>query len=322
MGLFLAGYCNLFKIIRDKRFIDKINFFLDWLKHNTSKFSENTCWGYDYNYASKNRNIKKGLPTVVHHSYIVQALYKYWLLTGSKKTYEWINKTKDFVLNDIPIIKYIDGICFGYYPESIECCYNASLHAAECLAIVDKINNRDDYFELIKKAVQYVVSRQKPSGEWYYSHGLNPEKEKKQIDFHQGFILDCLKSIDHLTRGRLTSLVKLAIQSGLEYYYTKQFDAQGQSWFRYPKRYPTDIHNQAQGTITFSKFADYDRKYEKMAELSLSWTIQHMQDAKGFFYYQKYRFITNKISYIRWSQAWMFLAITEYLLMKKSNKHE
>jgi len=322
MGLFLAGYCNLFKIIRDKRFLDKADFFLDWLEHNTSNFSEKICWGYDYNYASRNGYVKKGLPTVVHHSYIVQALYKYWILTDSKKTYEWINKTKNFVLNDIPIIKYNNGICFGYHPGSIGCCYNASLYAVECLAVVDKINNRDDYFELIKNTVKYVVSRQRPSGEWYYSHRSNPENEKKQIDFHQGYILDCLRSIDNLTVGKINIIVKSSIQAGLEFYYSRQFDEQGQSWFRYPKRYPTDIHNQAQGIITFSKFADYDPKYKKMAESILLWTIQNMQDTQGFFYYQKYKSFTNKISYIRWSQAWMFLAITEYFLMKKSYQYD
>lgn len=322
MGLFLWGYCNLFKITNDKRLFDKMNFFLNWLEHNTSKYCANICWGFDYDYASRKKNIQKGFPTVIHHSYVIHALYEYWLLTGNRKILEMIDKSKEFIINDLPINKYNEGICFGYHPGAVGCCYNASLHAAECLAIVDKINNKNDYFALIKKSVQYVVSRQKTSGAWFYSHGLNPEKEKKQIDFHQGFILDCLRNIDQLTGHKLTSIINPAIQAGIEFYYSKQFDELGQGLFRYPQKYPIDIHNQAQGIITFSKFAGYNLKYKKMSESILTWTIQNMQAPKGYFYYQKYRYFTNKISHIRWSQAWMFLAITEYLMMNKSINYD
>jgi hypothetical protein len=38
-----------------------------------------------------------------------------------------------------------------------------------------------------------------------------------------------------------------------------------------------------------------------------------MQDKKGYFYYQKFPFFTNKISYMRWGQAWMLLAISSLL---------
>jgi hypothetical protein len=38
-----------------------------------------------------------------------------------------------------------------------------------------------------------------------------------------------------------------------------------------------------------------------------------MQDKEGYFYYQKRKYFTNKISYMRWTQAWMFFALTIYL---------
>lgn len=317
MGLFLNGYCNLYNVKEDNKYLDKSGFFIDWIENNQSNLTENVSWGFDYDYTSRKKKVKKGLPTVVHHSYIIQALYKYWLITNNNKILDLINKSKYFLLNEIPITKYDKGLCFGYHEGFIGCCYNASLHAAESLAIVDKVNNGHDHFEFIEKAVQYVIKRQKKTGEWYYSHGKNPEAEKKQIDFHQGFILDCLKNINNLTGNKLTSKTNQAIHKGLEFYYSKQFDDQGRAIFRYPKKYPVDIHNQAQGIITFSKFSDYDPKYKNMADSILKWTIKNMQDTKGYFYYQKYPIVTNKIAHIRWAQAWMFYAISEYLVSQK-----
>jgi len=42
--------------------------------------------------------------------------------------------------------------------------------------------------------------------------------------------------------------------------------------------------------------------------------IENMQGPDGAFYFQKNKYFTNKIPYMRWSQAWAFHALTEYLL--------
>ena len=52
-----------------------------------------------------------------------------------------------------------------------------------------------------------------------------------------------------------------------------------------------------------------------IADSVLLWTLRKMQSRKGFFYYQKNRFLTNRISYMRWAQAWMFYALSEYILI-------
>jgi hypothetical protein len=44
----------------------------------------------------------------------------------------------------------------------------------------------------------------------------------------------------------------------------------------------------------------------------VNWVIEHFQDRKGFFYYQKHKYIINKISYMRWAQAWAFYALSTY----------
>jgi len=319
MGLLLSSYCNMSRLRGNnaKLFYEKALFLFQWLANNISSYSENVSWGFDYNYSNRKEKVRKGLPTVVHHNFVLRGLVKYWDLFQEIEAFDIINKADVFVLNDIPVHKFPEGACFGYRPNYLGCCYNASLHAAESLAIISKIKNSRKYIELIEKAVQYVVCRQKASGVWYYGHGKDPAKEKKQIDFHQGFILESLDNINILTDGQFAEIIYPAIQSGLKFYYKHQFDKNGRCKFRLPRKYPIDIHNQAQGIITFSKFSDIDFKYEEMADSIVKWTINNMQDPSGFFYYQKYRGLTNKVPYIRWGQAWMFLALTDYLLMKQ-----
>ena len=51
-----------------------------------------------------------------------------------------------------------------------------------------------------------------------------------------------------------------------------------------------------------------------MADKVLDWAIENMRSEIGYFYFQKGKFFTLKITYIRWAQAWMFYALSEYLL--------
>ena len=83
------------------------------------------------------------------------------------------------------------------------------------------------------------------------------------------------------------------------------------SIFRVPTEYPVEIHNQSQGIITFTRLSYLSAEYANFATTIAAWTIQNMQNKKGYFYYKKYPFYTIKTPFMRWSQAWMLLALTE-----------
>jgi hypothetical protein len=49
--------------------------------------------------------------------------------------------------------------------------------------------------------------------------------------------------------------------------------------------------------------------------------ISHLQDEKGFFYFQKHKFYGIRIPYIRWAQAWAFHALISYLTSDERQKN-
>ena len=83
-------------------------------------------------------------------------------------------------------------------------------------------------------------------------------------------------------------------------------------YWRYPNLWPINIHNQAQGIITFSKLGKYINKYKKKSRTITNWTLSNLQSSEGFFYYEKHKYFTNKIPYMRWNQAWMLYALATY----------
>jgi hypothetical protein len=64
--------------------------------------------------------------------------------------------------------------------------------------------------------------------------------------------------------------------------------------------------------VTLNRLKKFN-EYHELAEKVINWTIKNMQDEKGYFYYQLKKGISSKISYMRWSNAFMFYAISSYL---------
>lgn len=311
MGLLLKAYVKLYSLTKNSNYISSITFIKDWLLKNHTTYKGEICWGYDYPYATPNFVHQQNFPTVIHHSFIIDALYEYYLAFNDSEVKDLILRSEKFIINHIPQIEIGNGICLGYNPHSYDCTYNASVHAARCLAIADNLSNSNKNINLIKDVVNFVISKQKSNGVWYYSFNKNDTAENKQIDFHQGFILEALFDIMKFT-GYNDNELEQAIRKGVQFYKTEQFFNNGQSKWRLPKVYPVDIHNQGQGIITFSKLKDYDNEYLSFAYKILIWSIENMQSKRGYFYYRNYRNYKNKIPYMRWSQAIMLLSFVEY----------
>ena len=186
-------------------------------------------------------------------------------------------------------------------------CYNASLLAAEILAINYNLTNDKFLKDYCNELVDLVVARQKHDGKWTYSENIKTGIERNQIDFHQGYILESISEIQELINFKNAQWVT-ALKVGTEFYFKNQFFKNGRSLWRLPKEYPVDIHNQSQGIITFTKLQRFNRKYLEFANIILNWTVNNMQDNDGHFYYKNYKYFIDKTSYMRWGQAWMFLA--------------
>ncbi|HEX7415028.1 MAG TPA: pectate lyase [Bacteroidia bacterium] len=314
IGLFLYGYCKLQKLNPDKDYSGQIHFLFNHLKNNYSKGFSGYCWGYNFDWASGNKYIKRDSPNVVVTAFVAKGIFEYYQLTKNAEALSILKSIGNFILKDLPRTETNEGIYFSYTTLGVDRCYNASLLAAKVLAQLFYLTKEEDYKDLATKAVDYVVSKQYPDGHWNYSID-EQGKERVQIDFHQGYVIDCIADVmyyGNIQNEKYTS----SITKGNDFYRKEQFFENGQSKWRLPKEYPTEIHNQSQGIITFSK----TQGYTPFATGIANWTIENMQDKNGFFYYRKGKSFTNKIPYMRWSQAWMFVALIELIISLEQKK--
>jgi len=118
-------------------------------------------------------------------------------------------------------------------------------------------------------------------------------------------VLDCLDEYMRLSGDRE---FEPSLARGWHYYRDHFFEEAQIPRYYDNSTYPVDSTAAAQSILTLCRFGEADTALRVGM-----WMIRHMQDPAGFFYYQKHRFYVNRISYMRWSNAWMFAALAALL---------
>ncbi len=308
LALFLTGYCNLAKAEGIEKYKEKIVFFADKLISVKTPGYSGSCWGYNFPWESKAFYQPKFTPTIVASTFAAHALIDAYELTSNENYLNEGISTKDFILKDLNRTVLDNGnFVFSYSPYDHTSVFNASLLGARLLSRIYFYSKQEELIETAKKAIAYCCDYQNPDGSWYYS----TLPFHQWIDnFHTGFNLEAIIEYRKFSGDHSFDSY---IDKGMKYYLETFFDEQGRSAYYNNSLYPIDIHAPSQLFVTLQK-AGIFQQHQELAERVLRWTVKHMQSPQGYFYYQKRKYLTNKIAYMRWSQAWIFYGLTYYIL--------
>lgn len=326
IGLFLQGYCNLYKAtcldaVMEREFggrdelLYKIKELAKLLISLQSKGYTGACWGYNFDWQARRLFLfPKYTPTIVATNFCATALMEAYEVTGEKEYLDVALSAANFVINDLHRIDYNGGFLFSYSPlKGNDTVFNASLLGSKLLSYCYHYTGNELYKETARKSVIACCNAQKEDGSWVY--GMLPVQS--WIDsFHTGYNLDGLIAYEEQTGDKS---YHSHIEKGFNFYITHFFEKDGTPKYYHNRMYPIDIHCPGQLFITLHRLHRYN-EYQEMAEKVLNWTIKNMQDKRGYFYYQLKKGISSKISYMRWSNAFMFNALSYYILSRCKTK--
>jgi len=320
IGLFLSGYCNLFEAVKTNpqlgQYIgslesieDKIHYLAGILLRLQSKGNyHGACWGYNFDWQARRLFLfPKNTPTIVATTFCATALLSAYEITKDEIYLKTALSSAEFVKTDLNRTPFNGGIILSYSPlKGNDTVFNASLLGSKLLSSCYKYTQDEESRMLAYKSAFACCSAQKDDGSWVY--GMLPIQS--WVDsFHTGYNLDGLISYQTITGDES---FRNNIVKGLNYYIKNFFEPNGIPKYYNNKTYPIDIHCPGQLFVTLSNLGLLS-KYKPLAEKVLDWTINNMQDKKGYFYYQLKPDISSKIPYMRWSNAFMFNALSCYL---------
>lgn len=317
IALFIQAYLNIFKLTGLEKFKQEALCLLEYLEDKSLEGHTDYCWSsYYYEFIGVKHALKPSVPDIVGTTSAINAFLLAYELTNEEKYMEIAGSAIHYLISELLEVDTY-GYHFKYTPnEQEKIVFNVSALALSGLSKFLIHTNKIELVKIINGTTAFLIKYPMNNGAWPYS--LYKEKNifYKQIDFHQGFILDGLySSLPYLTKENKEK-ARIALKKGVDFYKNKQFTKEGYCYYRYPFKYPIDIHNQAQGIITFSKLSELNDEYLDFAKKIFYWTVKNMRSKEGYFYTHKWPcFITNKIPHMRWGQAWMMLAMATLLRM-------
>jgi len=262
-------------------------------------------WGYPFDWQSRAFFAGGGTPNIVATAFSGLALLAAHRLRPERTWLEAAGQGCRFIADHLAIVDETGESLFAYIVGDRSRIYNASLLGAWLLVEGGAELDRADWIDLGHQAARRVGRSQADDGSWPYG----PLPRHRWVDsIHTGYNLIALESIAaRLGTGGLDS----TIAKGYSFYknhfigrdYVPRYYSNG--------TYPIDVHSAAVAILTFLVMSRYDSTAEASAEGVARWTIRRMRDQRrGFFYFQKHMFYTIRIPYMRWSQAWMYYALS------------
>ena len=221
----------------------------------------------------------------------------------------WPSSAADYILNEL----YRNG--WPGRPASATRCRRCSRRFTtrtswprRCCAASTALTGDAKFLEPALKVARYSASRQRQDGSWTYGEG---DTQQWIDNFHTGYNLCALRDI-----GRMLE--------------TTEFDAAHPARASSSTERISSGRTAPPGTSTTAPIRSTSTAWRRASSRSLTfetsirttgswrmprldWAMDHMWDERGFFYYRVLRFGTIRTSYMRWSQAWMLLALATLL---------
>ncbi len=232
------------------------------------------CWGYSFPWQTRTIVVPRGAPNLVCTSFVANALLDAYEQRQESRCLRMAVSAAEYIMNELYWMEGSSVAGFSY--------------------------------PLIRVA-RYSAAKQHTDGSWYYGEAPT----QRWIDnFHTGYNLCALRSIG---KNLETTEFEPSVRRGFEFYRAHFFREDGAARYFHDRDYPVDIHCVAQSIITLRALREIDPGNVRLAHAVFRWTMNHMWDDRGFFYYRVLRSCTIRTSYMRWSQAWMLLAISTLL---------
>lgn len=283
--------------------LDEARSLVDGLVERRCPGQDHACWGYHFDWQTRGVLVPSTVPNIVCTTFVANAFLDLYDATRHPPYLEMAESAGRFITDELASDLPADAFCIRYYMLGKSSVHNASLLGAGLLARLLGYRSDNRLEDYIRKAAQFSLDRQRPDGSWPYGEG---PKQTWVDSFHTGYNLLAFK---HIGRRLEVHGLPEAVRKGYDYYRRHFIREDGAVRYFHDRTYPVDAHAMGHALLTLAEFAGEDTTALPQAGRCFDWAMANLRSPEGYFFYQSRRWFKNRISYMRWSQAWMLIGL-------------
>lgn len=327
MGLFASSFLYLEKIKKTQYSIgDEYGYIpcFKWLTNNQVTTFGGCGWGYPFDWQSRIL-IPKNTPTVVNSTIIGDAFWIKYKMDGENSYLETCKDICHFIFNALNRsgFKGGDAFCFSYTPLDTFQVHNANLFAAEFLLRIGLKLSNHKWVKAGLDATRFSLSEIRDDGSlnyWSNEQAINLHQDM----YHSGFEIRAFASIAEIT-GDI--IYRKAAEKYFKTWLSDFFSNEGKPCLLRGQHNVIESHSCAEALLCIVTMFEGEYLSESLflkymenilSALDTLW-VQLPAGKGGYFAARKYKYFLTNIPYIRWSQAWILLAMSRCMSLEIFN---
>ncbi len=325
---YAMGFAFLYQSTLNPDYLEKAVHFLNVLRESRCIQFKEYCWGYPFDWVTRNRVIKRQTPLITTTPYVYEAFLQVYEIFEHASDGPLssvlcpLDRRDEYrqILESIARHAAVDIKDFKTSEAASSCSYtpfngggviNAAAYRAFLLTSASQVFSNDDYWRTAERNLNFVLENQNPDGSWPYA----VDGVRDFVDhFHTCFVLKALAKIHALT-GHQRCLE--ALSRGVEYYLGNLFDSDGlpRPFAKAPRLtvYKRELYDCAECINLCLLLCDRFPQLETTLETVVKGILKDWIKPDGSFRSRRLHLSWDNVPMHRWGQSQMFRSLAFYL---------
>ncbi len=309
---YAMGYAFLHQALGDAAYLERAVHFLRELEQSRCPAFEESCWGYPFDWVTRNGTIPAQTPLITSTPYAYEAFLHVQRLAPRD---EWLARMQSIARHastDIKDFRVSEAASScSYTPFDGGGVINAAAYRAFLLTSASIEFGSDEYRRLADRNLQFVLDAQNADGSWYYA----TDGVRDFVDhFHTCFVMKALAKIHGLTGDTATFD---ALSRGLDYYFAHLFDVDGlpRPFAKAPRLtvYKRELYDCAECINLCILLQDRFPACGARLDTVISGVLRDWLKPDGSFRSRKLFLGWDDVPMHRWAQSQMFRSLASWL---------
>src|SRR5438874_1493276 len=315
---YAMGFAFLYETTSNPAYLEKAVHFLNVLAETRSLQFKEYCWGYPFDWVTRNGTIEQQTPLITTTPYVYEAFLQVFELNPRdewKLILESIARHAAMDINDFRTSETASSCSYTPFDEGGV--INAAAYRAFFLTSASLFFSNADYWKIAERNLNFVLENQNEDGSWYYAM----DGVRDFIDhFHTCFVMKALAKIHALTENE--ACLK-ALAKGVAYYLDNLFAEDGlpRPFSNAPRVtvYKRELYDCAECINLCLLLRDLFPQLKITLERVIQGILKEMVKPDGSFRYRRLYWGCYNVPMHRWGQSQIFRSLAYYLNeMKKT----